>query len=483
MLKPILNAQPSARYLAQMRGLLSSSAKVPDVVTAAFIDGAFRRGLTVAMAQKMAPGLEKLVEHSRNFKIETEKQLELLEQFLTEATGGAGEEEPEALAGTLIMTYISARDGSQPIWRGEVGDSWDSPRGVAMKAGSALAMHLAHRMGIKREAGMGREMASLSLADMAMQCARAAGLRPFNGAEAIRMAAGHTGSDFGYAIGQGLSGVVAQGFELARPAIAEAARAVQAVDYRPRNSVRLSASAMPSLIAEGGEVKQVTINEKGELAAKPDDYAAMFAVSNQALQNDSTAMNLLADIGAKMAQGSVARFRAVLLAPLLANAGLGQNMTDGLALFHASHGNLAASGTALTVASLSAARTAMRRQVDGVGTILALEPAALLVAPEKETEAQQLVAQLMATKTADVNPFQNGLTIITEPGLTNATAWYLLADPARSQGLTYAYLEGQASPRVETREGWNTLGMEFRLVWAIGAAFIETASWYRNAGA
>ncbi len=480
MSKPNLAVQPSARILAQMRALLSSSATVPDAVATAFIDGALHRGLTVAMAEKMAPGLAKLVEHAKTYKIATEQVLELLEQFLTEATGGV-DQEPEALAGEVVMSYLAARD-AQPIFRGQVGESWDSPRGVAMKAADALAVQLAHRMGIKRDPGMGRELASFSLSDLATSCARAAGLRPFNGAEAIRMAGTHSGSDFNFAIQQGLSGVVAQGFEIAPPAIAQAATEVQAVDYRQRNAVRLSASAMPLLVGEGGEVKNVTVNEKGELIAKPDDYAAIFAISNQAMRNDSTAMNLLADIGAKMVQGSVSRFRSVLLAPLLANAGLGQTMTDGLALFHATHGNLAGTAAALNVTSLSLARTAMRRQVDNMGTVLAIEPAFLLVPPEQETLAQQLVAQLMATKTSDVNPFVNGLQIITEPGLTNTTAWYLLADPARARGLTFAFLEGQASPRVETKEGWQTLGVEFRLVWAIGAAFIETASWYRNSG-
>ena len=103
-------------------------------------------------------------------------------------------------------------------------------------------------------------------------------------------------------------------------------------------------------------------------------------------------------------------------------------MTDTLTLFHATHGNVAGTATALSVTSLSTARTAMRRQIGLKGEILALEPSALLVPPELETTAQQLVAQLLATKTSDVNPFANGLQIIVEPGLTSAIAWYLLAD-------------------------------------------------------
>ena len=73
--------------------------------------------------------------------------------------------------------------------------------------------------------------------------------------------------------------------------------------------------------------------------------------------------------------------------------------------------------------------------------------------------------------------------MVTEPGLTSATAWYLAADPAQIDGLVMAYLSGQEGPRVDSKEGWGTLGMEFRLVWAIGAAFQGYQGWYRNPGA
>lgn len=106
-----------------------------------------------------------------------------------------------------------------------------------------------------------------------------------------------------------------------------------------------------------------------------------------------------------------------------------------------------------------------------------------MVPPELETTAQQVIAQIQATKVSDANPFSGQLEIIVEPGLTNATAWYLIADPSQNEGLTWATLDGLTAPRVESKPGWNTLGMEFRVVWALDAAFTETATWYRNPGA
>jgi hypothetical protein len=106
-----------------------------------------------------------------------------------------------------------------------------------------------------------------------------------------------------------------------------------------------------------------------------------------------------------------------------------------------------------------------------------------VVPAELETLAQQVVAEITAATIDNVNPFSGSLQVIVEPGLTSATGWYLVADPSRYDGLAHAFLDGQRSPRVETRAGWNTLGTEMRLVWALDAKFIETATWFRNAGA
>lgn len=476
-----------ARHLAQMR-LVADKAKLTPVLASAFAEGAAGRGMTTAMAERAVQGMAFLSANGMAQKVDEAALTKMADDLLTKIMGGV-QVDPVAVAQGLLMTHLAAEDAERgPIKRSHlseassVGHSWDSPRGISMKAADAFKAQIGARMGLKIEPTMGSGMGEFSIAKVAMDLCRAAGLRPFNGADAIRMAGQHTATDFSYTVASGLSGVVALGFQAAEPAIARCASEVPAADYRQRNSVALSATPVPSKIVEGQKIGYTTVSEKGELAARPDDYAAIFAVGNQTLQNDSTAMNLFADIGRKMVIGSVGQFRNVLIAPLVANAGAGQTMVDGQNLFHASHGNLAGTAAALSVASLGIARTAMRRQKDAMGTILAIEPKMLLVPPELETLAQQTIAQLMATKTSDVNPFSGQLEIVCDAGLTNTTGWYLLGNPGSAPGLTYAYLDGHNSPQVETRDGWDTLGMEFRLVWAVGAAFVETQSWYRNAG-
>ena len=92
---------------------------------------------------------------------------------------------------------------------------------------------------------------------------------------------------------------------------------------------------------------------------------------------------------------------------------------DGLAMFHATHGNLEAQAPILgelSVASLTNARQAMRK-MKGLDkrTPINATPRYLVVGPALETKAEQILATLAAATVADVNPFAARLTLLVEP--------------------------------------------------------------------
>jgi ATP-dependent protease ClpP protease subunit len=391
-----------------------------------------------------------------------------------------------AMALEEINAWWVDQGGDQAPMLGRVtarfGTDHTSPQALAERQADAVAAKLAPHLGLKHEPTIGRDLMGASLLDMKVDQLAARGIKLRQPSEAIQMNS-HTNDDFPLVIGGGLTAVVRRMAEQQDPAIARCARTIAADDYRAGNAVSLSGTGVPQKVNEAGELKFTTINDEGEAKAVPDDYGTIFRLSNKALVNDASALGLMADIARQMIKGAMELKRSTLVAPLLANAGAGQTMRDTLTLFHATHGNLAGAGTVISVTSISAARTAMRRQKDSNGIILNAEPRMILVPPELETVAQQVVAQITATKSADVNPFAGELQVVAEPGLTNATAWYLVADPAQVDGLAMAYLFGNEAPRIDAKEGWGTLGMEFRLVWSIGAAFHAYQSWFRNPGA
>lgn len=344
---------------------------------------------------------------------------------------------------------------------------------------AALADGLQARMDRKHTPTIGRQYVTMTLGEMAMQCVKAAGHRPMNLAEGVRMS--HTRSDFPLVLENALNKTIARRMEQVTPALARAAHEIEAVNYRPGKLLGLSASGMPQEIGESGEVKHVTIDESGEQKPMVRDFGAIFRLSNKAIVDDD--LGMFDQIGNKMQAGATERFRHVLLEPLLMNAGLGHAMADGETVFHATHGNLASSGAVLSVDSLSAARLALRSQRGKQGEFYAIEPWALVVPPALETTAQKVLAEINATKLADVNPFSGTLEIIVEVGLSDPLGWYLIGNPANTDGLAYSFLDGMRTPRVETKPGWETLGTEFRLVWALDARFVSSASWFKNPGA
>lgn len=318
-----------------------------------------------------------------------------------------------------------------------------------------------------------------SIEHLAMEYCRAAGTNFVSPADAVRSF--HSTSDFPKITANVLGNMVARQIPQAEPAITKAARRITRPNYHAGNMLSLSAASPLQNVNQAGELKYVTVDEKGEAMPIPRDLGGIFNITERALRNDVS--GVFSQLRDAMVRATVEKLRNDTLVPLLANSGNGQTMADGQPVFHASHNNKAASGGALSVTTLSAARQALRLQVDSRGAKLAIEPWALVVHPAQETVAQQLLADLAASQVSNVNPFSGKLELIVEPGLTSSTGWYLIGDPAVYEGLAVATLEGFEQPSIQTRDAWTTIGMEMRLVWALDARFVETATWYFNAGA
>jgi phage major head subunit gpT-like protein len=229
-------------------------------------------------------------------------------------------------------------------------------------------------------------------------------------------------------------------------------------------------------VTEAGEIKALTTGEAAE-GYSLETFGGIFNLSRKAIINDD--LNAFARWAEMMGRGAAETEADQLVSLLTSNPVLG----DGVALFHASHGNLAAAGAAPDVTTLSAARLALRRQtgLDGVSPISAT-PKFVLAPPELETDFEKLLAELAAAKVDDQNPFTGKLTLLVEPRLSDAAAWYVFADPAVLPVLEYAYLSSAPGPQLASRDGWETLGREFRVVLDFGAGAVDHRGAYSNPG-
>lgn len=301
-------------------------------------------------------------------------------------------------------------------------------------------------------------------------------------ADTLFRAAMHTTSDFPQLLTSTGNRTLTAAYQAAQSPVKTAlARRSTMADFRPGTRLKLSDIGTLEKVSESGEIKHTSRGEASESYAL-DTYATQFAISRKALIND--------DLGAFRDWGSTAGRMAaeteanLILNLLLSNPTMGE---DSKSLFHADHGNLSASPAALGdagagVTALSEARQALRgmKALDGKTPINAT-PKFLLVGPEQETEAEQLLAEIAAATVDDVNPFAKRLSLLVEPRITD-NRWFVFADPATLPVLEYSYLSSAQGPQMASREGWDVLGMEFRVVLDFGCGAVDWRGAYMNAG-
>lgn len=324
-----------------------------------------------------------------------------------------------------------------------------------------------------------RQFMGLTLPEMARESLRAAGdsvhgLGPSQVIQrALERSGGmHSTSDFSVALSSAVGRVLRRAYDAAPSGLRPLARRMTMSDFRVRTSVSMSGFSALEKVNEHGEFKRGTISDGGE-NIKLETFGKIFAITRQALINDD--LGAFADLPRKLGLAAAA-FEAEQLAALLIANPL---MDDGKAVFHVDHHNLGLADEP-NATSLSAARIAMRAQTGASGQLLRIAPRHLVVGPELETSAEKLMATIAAPTTLDTQPIK--LAIAVEPRITGK-GWYVAADPAVVDGLTFAHLDSEPGPQLEHRVGFDVDGMEFKVRLDFGCAFLDHRGWYRNPGA
>lgn len=299
--------------------------------------------------------------------------------------------------------------------------------------------------------------------------------------DAIFRAAMHTTSDFPQMLTSVGNRTLMQSYQAAESPLKMLARQSLHSDFRAATRLKLSGIGKLEKVNEAGEIKSTSRGEASESFAL-DTYGSMFALSRKALINDD--LGAFRDWGVAAGRAAAETESGLLFDLLTQSGGAGPVLgEDGKRMFHADHGNLASPASILSGTSLDAARLAMRRQKDLDGkTPIRVTPKYLLTGPEMESAAEQLLATINPATVDDVNPHAGKLSLLVEPRLVG-TGWYIFADPAVLAALEYAYLSSAQGPQIASREGWDVLGMEFRVTLDFGCGPVDFRGTYRNAGA
>lgn len=249
-------------------------------------------------------------------------------------------------------------------------------------------------------------------------------------------------------------------------------------DYK--QGLAVTVGQYPALVTRlnGNQVEYKSIGDRGE-TMQLVDRAAGVALTRQVVINDD--LDAFATIAAAAPLAAARDENAMVYGVLTANAA----MSDAVALFHASHGNLATgTGSALTTANfvtaISTVSALMRVQTDESGVRINAAPRYLIVPAAHAGVALSGTASLdIGSGTAlAANPYASerpfGLIPVVEALLDGASTahWYVAADPRVVPSVAYARLEGESGP-VMTEHldfGSETLQIVVRNTFAAAAA-------------
>jgi len=265
-------------------------------------------------------------------------------------------------------------------------------------------------------------------------------------------------------------------------------------DFKGQTRARLNLAGGLQEIGPDGEPKHLTAGDES-VTVRLKTQALAFSIHRWDIIND--------DLGAltrlPTAFGAICRRKIddLVYTKLLANK-LSDGATD---LFSAGNKNyITGATTVLSAEGLRKALETFRKQTDSLGNAIGIEPRYLIVPPELEFMAKQLInssslQHVGAATAADknnptYNPFQGAYEIVVEPRLSNttytgssATAWYLACDPAICDTLEVDYLNGQRAPTITQVGNGSILRVEYEVVFDVEANVVDFRGMVKSKGA
>ncbi|MBL3580217.1 head maturation protease, ClpP-related [Rhodovulum visakhapatnamense] len=255
-------------------------------------------------------------------------------------------------------------------------------------------------------------------------------------------------------------------------------------DFREVHGVRFGGDLALKDVKENGEYEQAVLEDQAE-GLKLVRRGRTLTLTFDMVMNDD--LDALAELPNEFARQARRMENDMVWALIRTNA---KTKSDGKALFHADHKNLAAAAGPISVATVGAARKAMWEQTafgsKDAEDFLQVTPDRLIVPPALETAALQFATATTPVKDAETNPFKGTLTPFVVPNLGTSvsggsdSAWYLVSSDLPP--ISVAYLDGYESPTVQTIEGMNPDKVTMNARHIFGAAPTEFRGAYRNAG-
>ena len=381
---------------------------------------------------------------------------------------------------TKILAKMA--EGATPIQGRNIVDIFVADRSKDFKAAASDALIIRAGIQVKDPSPMVRDIQKMSVVAIAEYCLKMRGVSTSNMSNLEIIKNAQTTSDFPSILENTAAKTLRTGYENEPSTHMLWTGEKEVTDFKLQSMVALSEAPDMLEVKEAGEYTHGSFGESAE-SFQIKKYGRLISITREALINDD--LNALANMTFAFGAASKRLEADLVYAKLLSST----NMSDGNPLFHASHGNLAASGAALSITSLASARAAMRKQ-KGINGLQYIDPVPrfLIVPVALETVAEQLVASLVdPSKSNDTTNVQwvRNLTVVADPRLddNSEVSWYLAASPLQIDGIVRAYLAGEQRPYYEVSDEFerDVTSVKARLEFAVGT--IDFRALYKNPGA
>jgi ATP-dependent protease ClpP protease subunit len=299
-----------------------------------------------------------------------------------------------------------------------------------------------------------------------------------------RVQAAQTTSDFPVVLENTLHKMVLRGHEAITPTYTRVAKLGDVSDFREWN--RLTPGMIGNLdgVDEHGAYRDKALPDAEKQPISASRKGNIISVTPEVLVNDD--LSYITDLARQLGMAGNITIDRAFYTLLESNP----TMSDGTALFHADHGNLAASGAVPSVTTLDAAAVAMSAQTAPGDDAVELD-----ITPDIALASRTLRGTLIEVINAEFNDeatkYQRkpnrvrGIVsdIVTSSRMTSTTAWYLFADPMISPVIEVVFLNGQRAPRLTMEENFRTAGLSWRVEMPFGVGAIGYRGGYKNDGA
>lgn len=256
-------------------------------------------------------------------------------------------------------------------------------------------------------------------------------------------------------------------------------------DFRAHPRYRVGSLGNLDALNELGEFKNKTIPDGEKASITAGTKGNIINVSRQMVINDD--LGAFIGLAAMLARAAKRTVEADVYALLALNGGLGPAMGDGLTLFHASHGNISATG-AMSVAVFEDVRVKMGSQKDVSGNdYLDLTPHCLLVPKGSYGDAIVINGAEYDPDTANKlqkpNKVRGQYSDIIDSARLSGTRFYSFADHMVAPVVEVAFLDGNQEPFLEQQAGFTVDGTQFKARLDFGIAAIDYRGAVTSAGA